>query len=217
MRDGWMRIISCGGLLGLLVACAPVGPDYQPPHPKLPTAWQATGPQIARQTDSRMLNRWWTGFNDPLLDSLIGRAATANHDLKIAAARIRQARAQYRLTTAAAAPTVDVSGAYSKNRRSGNASGSNSGTTQDLFQAGFDAGWELDIFGGARRAKEAAAALLAAAGEERNDVLLSLEAEVARNYLELRGSQQRLAIADLTLAVQEQNLALARGRLDLAQ
>lgn len=202
------------GLISLLAACAPVGPDYQPPHPDLPTTWRATGAQPTSQTESAMLGQWWIRFNDPLLDSLIKRATAANLDAKIAAARVRQARAQYRLTTAAAAPTVDVSGAYSNIRRSGNASGSNSGTTQDLFQAGFDAGWELDIFGGARRAKETAAALLAAAGEERNDVLISLNAEVARNYLELRGSQQRLATADRTLAVQEQNLALARGRLD---
>jgi NodT family efflux transporter outer membrane factor (OMF) lipoprotein len=158
------------------------------------------------------LGHWWTLFNDPRLDSLITRAVAANPDLQVAEARLRQARAQYRLTTAAAAPTVGISGAYANNRKSENVGANGGGTTQDLFQTGFDAGWEIDVFGGARRAAEASAARLAAAGENRNDVLVTLEAEVARNYLELRGSQQRLLTARANLAGQEQTLALVRGR-----
>ncbi len=199
------------GVAALLAACSPVGPNYQPPRPALPAAWSGPLAETAAPAGIDELAHWWTRFNDPLLDSLIKRAVAANPDLKSAEARILQARAQYRLTTAAAAPTLDGSGLYANNRRSGNVSGSTAGTTQDLFQAGFDAGWEIDLFGGVRRAAEAAEARLAAAGEERNDVLVSLEAEVARNYLELRGSQQRLVTARENRAVQEETLKLVRG------
>ena len=207
-----VALLICGVFITLAVACAPVGPDYQPPQPELPFAWSVTGTQSTRQMNTEALEHWWTQFNDPLLDSLIKTASAANHDIKIAAARIRQARAQYRLTTATVAPTLDVSGTYSNARRSANLTGSNSGTTEDLFQAGFDVSWEIDIFGGARRAAEAAEALLASAGEDSRDVLISLEAEVARNYLELRANQQRLAITEETIAVQEKNFDLTRGR-----
>ncbi|HCC54544.1 MAG TPA: hypothetical protein DEQ20_06415 [Desulfobulbaceae bacterium] len=204
------------GLTALLVACAPVGPTYQPPRPELPATWSGPStPPNSRPNGVEKLGQWWTLFNDPRLDSLIQRAIAANPDLKIAKARIIQARAQYRLTTAAAAPTMGVSGAYTNSRLSENTGSSNAGTSQDLFQTGFDAGWEIDIFGGARRAAEAAEARLTAAGENSTEVLVSLEAEVARNYLELRGSQQRLATARQNLAGQEKTLELDRGRREI--
>ena len=203
------------GLTSLLVACAPVGPTYQPPRSELPAAWSGTTAGSVGPAEVEALKHWWTLFNDARLDSLIQRAAAANLDLRIAEARILQARAQYRLTTAAAAPQVGISGDYANSRRSENAGSSNAGTTEDLFQAGFDAGWEIDIFGGARRAAEAAEARLAAAKENSTDVLISLEAEVARNYLELRGSQQRLATARLNLTAQKKTLELARGRREI--
>ena len=200
------------GVAVLLSACAPVGPDYQPPRPELPAAWSGASANSSLAADSALLETWWTCFNDPLLNTLIQRGSAANHDLRIAEARIRQARAQYRLSTAAAAPTVDASGTYTNSRRSENTGGSNAGTTQDLFQAGFDANWEIDLFGGARRGSEAAEARLAAATEDQRTVLVTLEAEIARNYLELRGSQQRLLAARKNLQAQEQTLELARGR-----
>jgi NodT family efflux transporter outer membrane factor (OMF) lipoprotein len=205
-RLGW-------GATLLLAACAPVGPGYQPPKPELPVAWSGAVAESANPAGREVLGHWWTLFSDSLLDSLIQRAIAANLDLKIAEARVQQARAQYRLTTAAAAPTVGVSGAYTNSRKSEN-SGSNGsgGATQDLFQTGFDAGWELDIFGGARRGAEAAEARLVAAGENSGDVQVTLAAEVARNYLELRGSQQRLVTARANLAGQEKTLSLAKGR-----
>ncbi|MFA7381859.1 MAG: efflux transporter outer membrane subunit [Desulfurivibrionaceae bacterium] len=211
-RFGGFIALTGWGLAALLVACAPVGPTYQPPRPELPTAWGRTTAGSVNQAEAKELGHWWTLFNDARLDSLIQRAEAANPDLRIAEARILQARAQYRLTTAAAAPKVGVAGNYANSRPSENAGSSDGGTTQDLFQAGFDAGWELDIFGGARRANEAAEARLAAAGENSTAVRVSLAAEVARNYLELRGSQQRLATARLNLAGQEKTLELARGR-----
>lgn len=211
-RFSWVPAIAGVGIAALLAACAPVGPTYQPPGSDLPAARSGTGAESASPLGDEELGHWWTLFNDPRLDSLIQRAVAANPDVRIARARILQARAQYRLTTAAAAPAVGVSGDYSNSRRSENAGSSSAGTTQDLFQAGFDAGWEIDIFGGARRAAEAAEARLAAAGENSNDVLVSLEAEVARNYLELRSNQQRLLTARQNLAAQEKTLELVRGR-----
>ncbi len=212
---GWSAkiLIALGWWLSaVLVACAPVGPDYLPPRPELPATWSGVGGDNVAPAGIDELENWWSLFNDPLLNSLIKRGAAANPGVKIAEARILQARAQYRLTTAASAPTSEVSGSYANSRRSGNITGSGAGTTQDLFQAGFDAGWEIDIFGGARRAAEAAEARLAAARENRDDVLIILEAEVARNYLELRGSQQRLATARNNLAIQGKTLDLVRGR-----
>ena len=196
----------------ILACCTTVGPTYQSPRPELPVAWSAPVAEVANPVVEAELSHWWTQFNDPQLDSLIERAVVANADIQIAAARVQQARAQYRLITAQAAPTVGASGAYANSRKSENAGGSNAGATQDLFQTGFDAGWEVDFFGGARRGAEAAEARLAAADENRNAILVSLSAEVARNYLELRGTQQRLAAARANLAVQEKTLALARGR-----
>jgi multidrug efflux system outer membrane protein len=214
MRGGRTRLIAFmgWGLTALLIGCAPVGPDYQPPRPELPAAWSGAGEGGLATAGTGALETWWTLFDDPRLDSLIQRAVAANPDLKIAVARIQQARAQYRLATAALAPAVDVSGTYARSRRSENGGGSNAGTTQDLYQAGFDAGWELDIFGGARRSVEAAGARLDATAEGRRDVLVTLEAEVARNYLELRGSQQRLRAARDNVGIQERTLYLARGR-----
>lgn len=209
-------------LLPVLIACAPVGPDYVPPRSVLPELWGGVGVESVGSA-AESLAHWWTLFNDPLLDSLIEQAVAANYDLKIAEARLRQARAQYRLSTATAAPSLELSGRHTETRRSGNVSGAAS--SQSLFETGFDAGWELDLFGGVRRATEAAKARLLAAGEYRNDVLISLEAEVARNYFELRGSQLRLLRIREQLAVQDRTLELVRGRwqsgfgtqLDVAQ
>ena len=214
----WIHILLSGLLATVFVACAPVGPDYQPPRQKLPANWRETGVQADGGIGSEELEHWWTLFNDPQLDSLIRRATLANLDLQVATSRIAQARAQYVLVRGTTLPTADISGNYSNFGRGGSGH-------QDLFQVGFDAGWEIDIFGGARRAVESAQASFAAANENRNDVLISLQAEVARNYLELRGSQQRLTTAENNLAAQQKSFELARERqaiglgtgLDVAQ
>jgi NodT family efflux transporter outer membrane factor (OMF) lipoprotein len=169
------------------------------------------------------LERWWTTFHDPILDSLVTRAVEGNLDLKIAAARIREARAARRIAASAALPQVDVEGAYSRAKRSDavppfkSAPGGNSPfgpREQNAFEAGFDAGWEIDVFGGVRRDKEAALAQLQAAEEVRRDVLITLLADVARNYAELRGTQQQLQILEETLRSERDTLELANARLE---
>ena len=220
LRSGfaWIQLLLGGLLAAVFVACAPVGPDYQPPRQELPANWREAGMAEGGAIGSKALEHWWTLFNDPLLDSLIRRATEANIDLQVAASRIAQARAQYALASGATLPTADISGAYTN-------SGRGSSPHQDLFQVGFDAGWEIDVFGGARRAVESAQASFTAAQESRNDVLISLQAEVTRNYLELRASQQRLTTAEDNVAAQQKSFELARGRqasglgsgLDVAQ
>lgn len=210
-----LHLITCAWFLLLLTACVPVGPDYQPPQSHLPAAFttlQETEPQHV-PGDNR--TRWWGLFNDPLLLQLVDQALAANQDLHIAESRIKAARARYLMTEAAADPSLAAAGLYSQSQRSDNTGSSSNTGSQDLFQAGFDADWELDIFGGQRRSIEAAAATLSASEENRRDVLISLEAEVARNYFELRGSQRRLATARNNLIAQEKTLASVEGRYGL--
>jgi len=163
--------------------------------------------------------RWWKAFGDPELDSLVGRAVQSNPDLAAAEARLRQARAIRALSAASFRPTLDADGSYAKEKISQNQPlfGSlplpkNFPFEYSVYQAGFDASWEIDVFGGQRRALEAAAAEWGGAVEARNDVLVSLVAEVARTYVELRGAQRRLAIARENAGLEEQELALTRAR-----
>jgi NodT family efflux transporter outer membrane factor (OMF) lipoprotein len=177
----------------------------------MPAEWHATDKNIT-PAGNLAAGAWWTLFDDPLLNSLITEATAANRNLRKAEARIREARAQ-RIIAAANGSLASTTSA-STARRSDNAS-STGGGTQDLFQIGFDARWELDIFGGVQRASESADATLAASQEELRDVLVSLQAEVASNYLNLRGNQKRLATTRDNIAGQEQTVALVQGRFQM--
>lgn len=219
-------LIVIGTAVVALSACS-VGPDFVKPHPQMPSQWaEAPGKETSREPLE--LSRWWTIFRDPELNSLIERAVQANLDLQLAEARIREARAQRVVVGAAAYPEIGVGGEYSRSRDSQNAGGSAANSVPEgvnLYQVGFDAAWELDVFGGVRRAVEAANADLAASVENRLKVLVTLLAEVARNYLEVRGSQTRLAVAEKNIFTQQQALEIARARyqaglsseLDVAQ
>jgi NodT family efflux transporter outer membrane factor (OMF) lipoprotein len=165
------------------------------------------------------LVNWWHTFNDPELDSLVARAVQSNLDLRQAESRVRQARATRGVVVAGFWPTVDVSGSYT---RSGNGRGSavqgssngsgNISTSQDLYRAGLDASWEIDVFGGVRRDIEAAEADIQAAVEDRRDVLVTLTSEVALSYLDLRGFQRQLEIARENLNAQQYSADLTRRR-----
>lgn len=206
-----LRVLPWGIAL-LFAACSPVGPDYQPPRPDLPAQWSGME-GASHSADEATLHHWWTLFRDPVLNSLIARAINANPDLRLAESRIREARAQRRLIVAGGLPSLAVGGGYTNSRRSEHSSSSSSSSgTKELFQTDFDAGWELDIFGGIRRQAEAADATLAATVEDRRDVLVSLQAEVARIYLELRANQQRHAIALENIRIQEQTVDLVRNK-----
>ena len=208
-------IIRAWPLLLLLAACAPVGPDYTPPAPDLPARWGTEpGGQPPAATESG--DRWWNLFDDPLLNDLLARAITANHDLRIAGSRIKAARARYRQATASSGPQLAAEASSAHSRRSDNTGSSNNARgSQNLFQTDFDADWEIDLFGGQRRTVEASSATFEASRENRRDVLITLEAEVAGNYFELRGSQKRLATARASLAAEDMTLTTVQGRFQL--
>lgn len=198
------------------LACCTVGPDFVKPKPQVPHNWAEApkGETSGKQPD---LSTWWTIFRDPELNSLIDRAAESNLDLQIAEARIREARAQRIVTASAAYPEINASGLYSRSRTSENANTSRASAVPggtNLFQVGFDAGWEIDVFGGVRRAVEAATADIGATVENRRDVQVTLFAEVARNYLEVRGSQIRLGVAEKNIFTQRQALEIAKARYE---
>jgi outer membrane protein TolC len=186
----------------LLAGCK-VGPDFQPPQTQVPNEWvgPVPPPPTAAEQD---LAEWWTVFDDPTLTSLVERAIQSNLDLRLAEARVRQARAARGVAASGLGPTLDATGSY---RRSGDAI-----RTADLYQTGFDAAWELDIFGGTRRSIEAATANLEAAVDARLNTLVTLTAEVALNYISLRSFQEQIAIAQRNLKAQQHSAELTKQR-----
>jgi outer membrane protein, multidrug efflux system len=230
------RLVSLiAGLLLLIGGCT-VGPNYQKPDLAVPSKWQEAQ-QTGVETRSAELTRWWTAFNDPLLNSLVERAVRSNLDLRQAEARIREARASRAGTAAGEWPTVDVSSSYKRIRSSENAfavspqggggpsSFPGGNLDQNFYQAGFDASWEIDVFGGVRRSVEAADATVEASVEDRRNVLVSLLGDVAKNYIDLRGFQRRIDVARANLKAQQDTVDLTRVRfqaglasdLDVAQ
>jgi NodT family efflux transporter outer membrane factor (OMF) lipoprotein len=206
-------------VLGLIVlsGCA-VGPNYHQPNVTAPAHWGE--PMTGGETNSSSsVAAWWKNFNDPELDSLIERAVKSNLDLTISAARVREARAQYRVTSADLWPTVGTSASYERQLQSKNQPiigalplPASVPFENNVYQAGFDASWEIDVFGGKRRATEAAKAEVAAAEFGRRDTLVTLLGEAARNYVEARGYQRQLTIARQNITAQEEDLAITQDR-----
>jgi NodT family efflux transporter outer membrane factor (OMF) lipoprotein len=185
-----------------------VGPDYQAPDLHLPDKWSATSSGPALQTgEGTRLARWWTQFEDAQLDQLIDQALTGSLDLKLAQARLRQARASRQSAQAGLFPTLTASA--SRSRSNSAAAAPQAGT---LYDAGFDANWEIDVFGGNRRGLEAATADVAASQAGLDDTRVSLVAELARNYIDLRAYQRRIAIARDNLASQSETLQITEWR-----
>jgi multidrug efflux system outer membrane protein len=201
-RKGRHAVSAVAILVFGLSGCAAVGPDYRAPETPVPAHWQGAHDSGAR--DDAVLARWWRQFNDPVLDGLIVDALAANTDLATAQAKLRESRARRDLARAGLGPSITASGSASHSE--------SGGATSNLFSAGFDAGWEPDVFGGVRRGVEAAEADLQASAEALRDTRVSLVAEVARNYVELRTSEQRLAIAEASLAAQQETYDLTRWR-----
>lgn len=285
------RSVPLAIFLGVVMGCA-VGPNYKTPEVAMPGAWHAS--MAGGESEGPVtLTKWWEVFGDEKLNRLITEAARSNFDLRVAEARVREARAARGVVAAGLYPNVNVSGSYRRsqlakpdpadptvsfgaganqytfsrnatlragdftatssssitrplalimgaNAQQGNLGGqggqqgggsllhpfqnrslsatptgsSSFDRTQDLYQTGFDATWELDIFGGNRRAVEAANADIAAAEESRRDVLVSLLAELARNYLTLREAQARLDIARENISVQAETVNITQARFE---
>ena len=190
-------LATASALAALLAACT-VGPDYVAPETAAPASWQTPlGEGLSAQaSDAASRARWWAQFGDTTLAALIQHALAANTDVRQARARLREARALRAQAAADWYPSVNAAASHSRSRGSG-AYGSSRASS--FYQAGFDAMWEADLFGGVRRANEAAQADMEASEASLRDVQVTLAAEVALEYINVRALQERLRIAQRNL------------------
>jgi NodT family efflux transporter outer membrane factor (OMF) lipoprotein len=221
------RSLRIGMLFACLAGCA-VGPNYHVPKTTAPAAFiavqEAGGSAKSAPGATVDLGQWWHSLQDPELDLLIERAIHANPDIEIALTRLQEARTRQVVLVGDALPQVAASGAAGRGTgsditRLGAApalrAGDNKGALDQIRQvAGFTAGWELDLFGGYRRAIEAGTYDVEAAAATRNAVLLSVVADVARNYVDMRGLQMRLLIIRNNISTAEQLRELEQTRFD---
>jgi len=210
-RHALVLVIAVLGAAGCMV-----GPNYRRPEVVTPPSWGELAPAVPPTGRSDAIvdgapTAWWTAFDDALLTSLIQRAVQSNLTLQQAEARVREARALRRIAASDLWPQVEATGSYAREHASKNGvSAGAAGKTFNLFQGGFDANWEVDVFGGIRRAVEAADANVQAAEDDRNAVLVTLMGELGAEYVTYRSLQQRIALA-------KQNVAAQQGTLDLTR
>lgn len=228
------RLVSLA-LLGTGLAGCAVGPNYEAPQTQAPASWQAAhsgDTQLHPSEGSTRLGAdWWTLFNDPVLNNLQRRADKASPDLNSAVLRFAQSRMQRQMVAAQRGVDVNASGGVTRQRMSEN--GANAlmiqriapGASSDeiskvlaqpftLYQAGFDASWEPDLWGRIRRSVEAADASVAAQQAMLEETRLGVSAELARAYFELRGVQQQIAVANQDIVATEESLQLIQVRAD---
>jgi len=223
-------------VVGALAACK-VGPNFTPPHPTVPDEYAGIdnpadgGAVPVASKASTPVSFWWQEFHDPALDRLEARAAAGNLDLQAAFLRIVEAREQAQSAKAEGLPSLNASASYSREQlglagiiKSQHINQGAAGSSTDaglisalespvnLYQLGFDASWELDLFGKVRRSVEAADARSTGAVESRNDLLVSLEAEVAQDYFQLRAAQMLRTIIDEQIAAQHEVFDLTQNR-----
>jgi NodT family efflux transporter outer membrane factor (OMF) lipoprotein len=218
-----MKAIRIWGLAATVFAasCA-VGPDYETPRPDVKSRWGSLeeyteGQSSVARASSEDVSQWWLSLKDSELDRLIERALAANLDLRQAASRVREARGLRGIAQGALLPEVEATGSYQRQRWATNGLYPSEGKPFNYYQAGFDASWEIDVFGGSRRGLEAAQADLEASAEALRDVRVSVLAEVARLYVDLRGLQARIAISRQNLEAQKKTADLTRAKLDAGQ
>jgi NodT family efflux transporter outer membrane factor (OMF) lipoprotein len=187
------------------------GPEYSKPEMQTPEAWQKdiSGVTADKQSEQEILAKWWTTFNDPVLSGLMEGAVAGNLNLKQALNSIRQARIQRGITDTDRFPTVNSSGSAGRTYQKG-MTGDFTGTNN--LRLGLDASWELDLFGGVKRSIEAADANIQSTEESYRDVLVSLLAEVALNYIDVRSYQSQLSVAESNLKTREETYNITRWR-----
>ena len=199
----------------LLTACASVGPDYREPPPvDVGSGWSLP---LASESQSADLSQWWSALDDPVLDRLMATALAQNLDLRQAAARIDEARALRDRVAGEALPTAAAGASVNRRRQSENGPlpvGSILGldATQTIYDAGFDAAWEADLFGAKQRALEGASARLQATEAEAQGVRMRIVAEVARTWFTAVGARYELHAQQATLDTLQQTLELVRLR-----
>lgn len=212
---GTVRILVLLAML-CLVACTMVGPDYQRPTPSAAPQWIETN-AAGIKSERPDIGTWWTVFNDPVLNSLVSSALRQNPSLNGAGVRVLEAQARRGIVIGQLFPQQqDGLGGYTRNELSTQTAnqqdipGFRSGF--DQWQIGFDAIWELDVWGRFRRGIEVADAQLLAAVASYDDVLVSLTAEVATNYVFLRILEERLEVANVNVAVQQRSFDIATAK-----
>ncbi|UVO34645.1 efflux transporter outer membrane subunit [Bradyrhizobium arachidis] len=199
-------------LTGILGGCA-VGPDYAgPPRLELPSHWSA---QSTSRKRTGTLDRWWLRLRDPLLNRLIEEAVVANPDVAKAKAAVREARATVQQTASGLFPSVSGTTSVTDNKTSaGSSSVLVDSSPYALHQGSFDSSWEFDLFGGTQRSIEAAVRGEQSAGEDLRDSLVTLIGDVASYYVEARGYQARIALAQRTSVSQRDTEKLTRSKYD---
>jgi NodT family efflux transporter outer membrane factor (OMF) lipoprotein len=212
------RSLAGGLSLALLAVggCKAVGPDYEPPEVETPDAWRNAVVEEL-ETESSPLETWWHGLDDPTLDELIARAGESNLDLRVALARVDEARALRGIAAGEQLPAVEANASYDRVQLSENGLNPIPPGGFDPFNletVGIAAAWELDVFGRIRRSVEAADAALAANVEDYRDVMVALYAEVASSYIDARSLQTRLAFARSNAEAQRESLQLTRDRYE---
>ena len=224
MRRPWRAVLVTSAFISFS-GCA-VGPDYQLPTVAVPTEFRTASltPAIASAPTTGEFVRWWQVLHNPQLNWLIEQAIASNPDIEIALTRVQEARLQQNVLLGAMLPTVTGRGGIatgsagdlmrSRAGRVLRAGDSTHGFTAISRMAGFDASWELDLFGKLQRSLEAAIYDAEAQIDLRNAVLITVIADVARNYFEIRGLQIRLEIARKDVAEAKRTIDLVATRLE---
>lgn len=196
-----------------LAGCV-VGPDYQKPNLLVPASW--SGKQEKTPAKPPELSQWWKQLHDPLLDQLIAEAVEGNLDVATAKAKVREARATTREEAGSLLPSLSASSSATRNR-SAASDASSDATLYSQYQGGFDASWELDLFGANKRALEAARYSEQASEEELRDTLLTLVGDVASYYVQAREYQALIELAQRSAKSQRQTAALTRSQFDAGE
>jgi len=200
----------------LSAGCAPVGPNYKRPEMQSPSAYRFV--QEPEQAQSLADLPWWEVFDDVALQTLVWEAVSHNLDVRVAAARVEEARARAGIAKSFLYPQVDGTASYglrvATSTAKDNGLGDNDDHTRQSGVIGVGLSWELDLFGRIRREHEAALAIVLATEQGRRGVFVTLVADVASNYFLLRELDQQLEIARATLRINDETVTYFRNRLD---
>jgi outer membrane protein, multidrug efflux system len=215
------RGLKLAALAGTLAAGCAVGPDYERPPAEVPAAWQPDAPwHEAAPNDAALKGEWWTLFQDPTLTSLVERALAGNQNLRVAAARLDQARDEVTVAAADLYPSVGLSasaerGKTSANRPLGQYTVPNQATVQNNFVLGANVNYEADLFGRVRRGVEGARASAQQAEADYENTRLVLTAQLVTDYFALRELEAEIAVVRHSLELQGDALVFIRSRHDL--
>jgi multidrug efflux system outer membrane protein len=208
MKTNWKKLIVIIVAGIILTGCVTVGPDYSKPKIETGESWNQKDSGLIQSKDleaSRDISHWWTQLNDPLLTALIIDALETSPDIKSAQLKLKEARARRAMVYGEFFPDLSASAGVT-NTQSG------AGSSSNLYSAGFDASWELDIFGKVERSMEASSADMEVAQADLKDVQVTLASEVAVNYIEIRSLQSRLSLVEKNLESQQETFKLSEWK-----